>query len=130
LEFPQEERLEACLDEGVRVISFFWQDPAPLVPRAKASGAIVLHTVGSAADARRAVDCGVDIVVAQGWEAGGHVRGTVATMPLIPAVVDAVSPSPVIPPEELPTDGGSLQPWRLAQRVPGLALVFSPARRQ
>src|SRR5262245_11329932 len=96
LEFPQQERLEACLDEGVRVISFFWQDPAPLVPRAKASGAIVLHTVGSAADARRAVDCGVDIVVAQGWEAGGHVRGTVATMPLIPAVVDAVSPSPVI----------------------------------
>src|SRR5262245_38601943 len=96
LEFPQEERLEACLEEGVRVISFFWQDPARLVPRAKASGAIVLHTVGSAADARRAVDCGIDIVVAQGWEAGGHVRGTVATMPLIPAVVDAVSPSPVI----------------------------------
>lgn len=56
----------------------------------------VLHTVGSAADARRAVDCGVDIVVAQGWEAGGHVRGMVATMPLIPAVVDAVSPTPVV----------------------------------
>jgi nitronate monooxygenase len=96
LEFSQEERLEACLNEGVRVISFFWRDPAALVPRAKAAGAIVLHTVGSAADARRAVDCGVDIVVAQGWEAGGHVRGTVATMPLIPAVVDAVSPVPVV----------------------------------
>src|SRR5262245_28584904 len=96
LEFPQEERLEACLDEGVRVVSFFWKDPSGLVPRAKASGAIILHTVSSAADARRAVDCGVDIVVAQGWEAGGHVRGTVATMPLVPAVVDAVSPSPVI----------------------------------
>jgi nitronate monooxygenase len=52
--------------------------------------------VGSAADARRAVDCGVDIVVAQGWEAGGHVRGMVATMPLIPTVVDAVSPTPVV----------------------------------
>jgi NAD(P)H-dependent flavin oxidoreductase YrpB (nitropropane dioxygenase family) len=96
VEFPQEERLAACLDEGVRVISFFWRDPSSLVPRAKAGGAIVLHTVGSADDARRALDCGVDIVVAQGWEAGGHVRGTVATMPLVPAVVDAVSPAPVV----------------------------------
>jgi NAD(P)H-dependent flavin oxidoreductase YrpB (nitropropane dioxygenase family) len=96
LEFPQEERLAVCLDEGVRIISFFWRDPASLVPRAKAGGALVLHTVGSAIDAKRAVDCGVDIVVAQGWEAGGHVRGMVATMPLIPAVVDAVRPTPVV----------------------------------
>lgn len=96
LDFPQEERLAICLDEGVPIICFFWQDPSALVPRAKSGNAIVMHTVGSAADAKRAVDCGVDIVVAQGWEAGGHVRGTVATMPLIPAVVDAVSPTPVV----------------------------------
>jgi NAD(P)H-dependent flavin oxidoreductase YrpB (nitropropane dioxygenase family) len=96
LEFPQEERLAACLDEGIAIISFFWRDPASLVPRAKAGGAIVLHTVGSADEAKRAVDCGVDIVVAQGWEAGGHVRGTVATMPLVPTVVDAVEPTPVV----------------------------------
>jgi NAD(P)H-dependent flavin oxidoreductase YrpB (nitropropane dioxygenase family) len=60
------------------------------------AGAIVLHTVGSAAAARRAVESGVDIVVAQGWEAGGHVRGRVATLPLVPAVVDAVEPTPVV----------------------------------
>jgi NAD(P)H-dependent flavin oxidoreductase YrpB (nitropropane dioxygenase family) len=96
LEFPQEERLEVCLEEGAPVISFFWRDPSALVPRAKAGGAIVLHTVGCAADAKKAVDAGVDIIVAQGWEAGGHVRGTVATLPLVPAVVDAVSPTPVI----------------------------------
>lgn len=96
MEFPQEERLEACLQEGVPVISFFWRDPSPLVARAKAGGAIVLHSVGNAEDARHAVDCGVDVVVAQGWEAGGHVRGSVATMPLIPAVVDAVGKVPVI----------------------------------
>ncbi len=95
-EFPQEERLEASLEEGVRVISFFWQDPCGLVERAKAAGATVLHTVANARDARAAVDCGVDLIVAQGWEAGGHVRGTVATLPLIPAVVDAVAPVPVI----------------------------------
>jgi NAD(P)H-dependent flavin oxidoreductase YrpB (nitropropane dioxygenase family) len=94
--FPQEERLAACLEEGVKVISFFWRDPSGLVPIAKAAGAIVMHTVGNADDARRAVDCGVDIVVAQGWEAGGHVRGTVATMALVPAVVDAVGDVPVV----------------------------------
>jgi NAD(P)H-dependent flavin oxidoreductase YrpB (nitropropane dioxygenase family) len=96
LEIPQQERLAVCLDEGVPIISFFWRDPASLVPRAKAGGALVLHTVGSADDAKRAVDCGVDIVVAQGWEAGGHVRGMVATMPLVPTVVDAVRPTPVV----------------------------------
>src|SRR5580692_1098806 len=96
LEFPQEERLAACLDEGIRIISFFWRDPAALMRRAKAAGATVLYTAASAATARRAVDSGVDIIVAQGWEAGGHVRGTVATLPLIPAVVDAVGDTPVI----------------------------------
>src|SRR5215475_1668163 len=96
LNFPQEERLAVCLEEKVPVISLFWRDPPVLVDRAKASGAVVLHTVGSAQDARRAVDCGVDVVIAQGWEAGGHVRGTVATLPLIPAVVDAVAPVPVV----------------------------------
>lgn len=96
LDFPQEARLETCLEERVPVISFFWRDPSSLVPRAKAGGAIVMHTVGSATEAKRAVDCGVDIIVAQGWESGGHFRGTVATMPLIPAVVDAVSPTPVV----------------------------------
>ena len=95
LEFPQEERLDACLQEGVPVISFFWGDPSGLVTRAKSAGATVLHTVGTAEEARRVVASGVDVVVAQGWEAGGHVRGKVATMPLIPAVVDAVGPVPV-----------------------------------
>ena len=96
LEFPQEERLDACLQEGVPVISFFWREPSALVARAKAGGATVLHTVSTAKEALQAAECGVDVVVAQGWEAGGHVRGMVATMPLIPAVVDAVGPIPVI----------------------------------
>ncbi|HEV2549398.1 MAG TPA: nitronate monooxygenase [Stellaceae bacterium] len=96
IEFPQEERLAVCLEEHVPIISFFWGDPSSLTQRAKTAGAVVLHTVGSAAEAKRAVDAGVDIIVAQGWEAGGHVRGTVATLPLVPAVVDAVAPVPVV----------------------------------
>jgi nitronate monooxygenase len=96
LDFPQEERLEACLQERVPIISFFWGDPAGLVSRAKAGGAIVMQTVGTAKEAQAAVRQGVDVVVAQGWEAGGHVWGTVATMALLPAVVDAVAPVPVV----------------------------------
>jgi len=96
LDFPIADKLEACLSAGVQVISTFWGDPGPLTKRIHAAGAVHLHTVGSAEEARRAVDAGVDAVVAQGWEAGGHVWGTVASLPLVPAVVDAVAPVPVI----------------------------------
>ena len=91
-----EDRLEACLESGVAVVSFHWDEPYEYVARIHAADTLVMYTVGSAEDARRAVDAGVDIVVAQGWEAGGHVRGEVATMALLPRVVDAVSPAPVI----------------------------------
>ncbi|MGH2615275.1 MAG: NAD(P)H-dependent flavin oxidoreductase [Thermomicrobiales bacterium] len=90
------ERLAIALEEGVRVISFFWGDPAPWVEQVHAAGGIVLHTVASAEEARRAADAGVDAVVAQGWEAGGHVWGAVTTMALVPRVVDAVAPLPVV----------------------------------
>src|SRR5579864_6660313 len=96
LAFPQDERLAACLEEGAPVISLFWGDPAPYVARIRAAGAAVIHTTASAADARRAVDAGVDILCAQGWEAGGHVLGDVATLPLTRAVVKAVGQTPVI----------------------------------
>jgi Nitronate monooxygenase len=71
LEFPQDKRLEACLAEGVPIISFFWREPSALVRRA--NGAVVLHTVSTAKEARQAVECGVDVVVAQGWEAGSSI---------------------------------------------------------
>jgi nitronate monooxygenase len=66
------------------------------VEQVHAAGGVVMHTVGNAEEAKRAVAAGVDVVVAQGWEAGGHVWGQVATLPLVPAVVDAVAPVPVL----------------------------------
>ena len=89
-------RLEAALEAGLRIVSFMWGDPSSYIKPVHDAGGIVLHTVGSAEEARRAVASGVDVIVAQGWEAGGHVWGTVATLPLVPAVVDAVAPVPVI----------------------------------
>jgi nitronate monooxygenase len=89
-------RLDQALEAGLRIVSFFLGDPSGYVGPVHEAGGIVLHTVGSAEEARRAVASGVDVVVAQGWEAGGHVGGAVATLPLVPAVVDAVAPVPVI----------------------------------
>src|ERR1700678_3483571 len=71
-------------------------DPGGYVEQVHDAGGLVLHTVGTAEEARRAVASGVDVIVAQGWEAGGHVWGSIATLPLVPAVVDAVAPVPVI----------------------------------
>jgi NAD(P)H-dependent flavin oxidoreductase YrpB (nitropropane dioxygenase family) len=88
--------LDQALEAGLRVVSFMWGDPSSYITAVHDAGGVVLHTVGSAGEARRAVAAGVDVIVAQGWEAGGHVRGTVATLPLVPAVVDAVAPVPVI----------------------------------
>jgi len=96
LQLDQRERLDAALDAGLRIVSLFWGDPSPYVERVHDAGALLLHTVGSAEEAKRAVVAGVDVVVAQGWEAGGHVWGQIGTLALVPAVVDAVDPTPVI----------------------------------
>jgi nitronate monooxygenase len=96
LEWDQHARLDAVLEAGLRIVSLTWGDPAPYVAPVQDAGGVVLHTVGSAEEARRAAAAGVDVVVAQGWESGGHVWGQVATLPLVPAVVDAVAPVPVI----------------------------------
>src|SRR5271155_267093 len=92
----QHGRLDEALDAGLRIVSLFLGDPASYVEQVHDANGLVLCTVGSAEEARRAVASGVDVIVAQGWEAGGHVGGQIATLPLVPAVVDAVAPVPVI----------------------------------
>ena len=88
--------LDQALEAGLKIVSFMWGDPSSYIKAVHDAGGIVLQTVGSAEEARQAVASGADVIVAQGWEAGGHVWGKVATLPLVPAVVDAVAPVPVI----------------------------------
>jgi NAD(P)H-dependent flavin oxidoreductase YrpB (nitropropane dioxygenase family) len=80
----------------VKIISLFWGAPDSYIKTSHEAGALVMHSVGSVAEAREAVSAGADVIVAQGWEAGGHVRGTVSTLSLVPVVVDAVAPTPVV----------------------------------
>jgi nitronate monooxygenase len=90
VQWDQQARLEAALAAGTKVVSFFWGDPAPYIPACKAANAKTMMTVGSAEEAKRAVGQGIDMVVAQGVEAGGHVWGNVGSIALVPSVRDAV----------------------------------------
>jgi nitronate monooxygenase len=72
-------------------VDFFYGEPdAALVDEVHARGALAGWQVGSAAEARQAEAAGCDLVVAQGVEAGGHVRGTLGLLPLLAEVLEAV----------------------------------------
>ena len=88
-------QVEMILEEDVAVFAAALGDPAWVVPMAREKGVKVMGLVGSVRNAHRQVAAGVDIIVAQGTEAGGHT-GRIATMPLVPQVVDAVAPLPVV----------------------------------
>lgn len=80
----------------VQVIDFFWSEPdAALVEQAHAGGALVSWQIGSCREAVAAIEAGCDVVVAQGLEAGGHVRGRVGVLALLDQVLDAVD-APVL----------------------------------
>ncbi|MEY2420351.1 MAG: nitronate monooxygenase [Acidimicrobiaceae bacterium] len=82
--------------EHCRYIDFFYGDPdEALVARAASGGAVVGWQVGSADEAVRAVEVGCKLVIAQGTEAGGHVRGALGLIPLLDAVLDRVDVSVV-----------------------------------
>src|SRR5438132_3847347 len=92
----KEGQIEACLEENVPLLVLFWGDPTPYIPKARDLGTKVFIQVGSVDEAKPAAKAGVDAVIAQGSEAGGHVKGRIALSNLLPAVVDAVKPVPVI----------------------------------
>jgi NAD(P)H-dependent flavin oxidoreductase YrpB (nitropropane dioxygenase family) len=77
------------------IASALGSPPAGLVERAHASGSVVAALAGTPVHAARHQAMGVDLIVAQGTEAGGHT-GEISTMVLVPQVVDAVSPIPVL----------------------------------
>jgi nitronate monooxygenase len=96
LEWNPEERLQIALENSAPVISFFWGDPSPYIEHIHRNHAFVMHTVGSAAEVKPLVSAGVDVLVAQGVEAGGHVWGQVGTFTLLPSVVDVAKDTPVV----------------------------------
>ncbi len=89
------ERLDAALAHQPAAVMLSFGDPAPLLPAIRRSGATLILQIQNLAAARRAAELGADVIVAQGTEAGGHGAQR-ALFPLLPAVVDAVAPIPVV----------------------------------
>ena len=95
--FTEPAQIDAVCAAGVAVASFHWgHPPRAWIDQLHTAGVRVFEQVGSVADAKRAVDDGVDVVVAQGLEAGGHNYATLPTFALVPLVVDAVTPALVL----------------------------------
>jgi nitronate monooxygenase len=88
-------QVDVLLEERVAFFAAGLGDPAWAVPLAHQIGMKVIGLTGSVRNAERQINAGVDYIVAQGYEAGGHV-GKIASLALIPQVVDAVRPIPVI----------------------------------
>ena len=91
-----DDQADAGLAAGIALLVLFWGPARTFVQRAHERGTRVALQVGSVDEARAAVADGVDIVIAQGIEAGGHVRGTTSIWTLLPAVVEAVGSVPVL----------------------------------
>jgi NAD(P)H-dependent flavin oxidoreductase YrpB (nitropropane dioxygenase family) len=83
------DRIELMIETGARVASFAQAPNPALVARCKEAGLIVMPTVGARRHAEKVAEWGVDAVIAQGGEGGGHT-GNVPTSLLLPQVVDAV----------------------------------------
>lgn len=90
------QRIDAAIHGRVPVLVLFWGDPGPFIEPAHARGVKVFVQTGSVEEAKAAANTGVDAVIAQGVEAGGHVRATESLWEALPRVVDAVRPLPVI----------------------------------
>lgn len=91
----REDVLEHALSRKPRAVFLSFGNPAPYVSIIRAAGSKLICQVQTVEDARRAAELGADAIVAQGTEAGGHGASR-ATLPLVPAVVDAVAPIPVL----------------------------------
>ncbi len=89
LEFDVHAGLLQAIELGIPVISTFWGDPTEAARLVSPSSALHLHTVGSVEDAKTAEQAGVDVLVAQGVEAGGHVYGTQPLHRLLADIVAA-----------------------------------------
>jgi len=88
--------LETLAKQPIAAVTLFWGDPAEHIPACKKLGLKVIWQCGSAQEAAAAKRAGADAVIAQGFEAGGHVRGVVTTFALVPEVRDAIGDLPML----------------------------------
>jgi nitronate monooxygenase len=92
----QDGQVEVAIEEKVPFIVFFWGDPSPYIAAAHAAGVKVFLQVGSIEEGIAAAEMGVDVIIAQGIEAGGHVKSKTSLSTIVPALAEKLKPIPVI----------------------------------
>jgi nitronate monooxygenase len=88
--------LDVALEARPAAIMLSFGDPSPFTGRIRDAGCKIICQVQTLAQAKQAAAAGADVIIAQGRDAGGHSGTTRGTMGLVPAVVDAVAPIPVV----------------------------------
>ena len=120
----QEGQVETCLAEAVPLLVLFWGDPEPYVKEAHRAGTKVFIQVGSVEEALAAADAGVDGIIVQGVEAGGHVKSTTSLSTIVPAVAEAVGPVPVIAAGGIATGRGVVAALTLGAQAVSMGTRF------
>lgn len=82
--------LAVCIEAGVAAVALFWDLSEEIVRRLRDAGILVVCQVGGVREAEAAQKAGAHALIAQGWEAGGHVRGRTSLLSLVPEVVARV----------------------------------------
>ncbi len=111
-------------DEGVTAVVLFWGDARPYVDSVHGHGVELFIQVGSVEEAKAAAEAGVDAVIVQGVEAGGHVRGTTSIWELIPAAAEAIDPVPVLASGGIGDGAGIARALRLGAQGVSLGTRF------
>ncbi|MGH8013439.1 MAG: NAD(P)H-dependent flavin oxidoreductase [Candidatus Binataceae bacterium] len=88
--------IETLANEPIQAVTFFWGEPEESLEHLMTSGIKIIWQCGSVSEARAAIRAGANAIMAQGFEAGGHVHGTVSTMVLVPEIRDAINSTPLI----------------------------------
>jgi len=95
--FDNDAQIRVCAEEKPPVVSFHWGHPDPEhLKLLKDAGISVWEQVGAVDDARRALDDGADVIIAQGYEAGGHNYQSLPTFAAVPQMVDALDGAMVL----------------------------------
>ncbi len=88
-------QIEVCIKERIASVCLFWDVYPDVIKRLKDAEILVVHQVGSLRDAETALAAGVHLLIAQGVQAGGHVRGTLSLRDLLPEIL-RISDVPVL----------------------------------